>query len=302
MFKEARAAYKAAKKKNAAEYNDKLSRDAVLGSAEQPAQVRGVPPQPYCRACEIAAHNPRPTVHDTGVTRPSNARNRFHSATQKLRAVSAFQQSGHKRRQRRLADDPTALHADAINKDDFDGTPAKPSLRESKTLREIQTLLSRAQTVIARETKCAGSTVSATTKHLKQNPEAMAAVTAALAEASKLAASMGPKALTALKIAFPAAFALMASPQFLVAAGVGIGLTVVAVGGYKVVKRVRLARATARQAEKERIEARDSGGDGDDVILLVELQPESGPRYCDHTPEQRQNGIRDGDTLGNAAR
>lgn len=115
----------------------------------------------------------------------------------------------------------------------------------------------------------------------------MAAVTAALGEASRLAASMGPKALTTFKVAFPAAFALMASPQFLIAAGVGVELVVVAIGGYKVVKRVRARKAIARQMEKERI---DAHGD-ENVMILFEPQIPSDHGHCDHTPKQRRKGL-----------
>lgn len=82
-------------------------------------------------------------------------------------------------------------------------------------------------------------TASETIAHLQKNPNAMAAVALTLAEISNLVTKMAPSALTALKTAAPAVWALLASPQFLIAAGVGLGVTVVMFGGYKIIKRIQ---------------------------------------------------------------
>ncbi|KAI9762438.1 MAG: hypothetical protein M4579_000414 [Chaenotheca gracillima] len=108
------------------------------------------------------------------------------------------------------------------------------------------------------EANCLQHSVSATISSLQRNPEALAAVALTLAEISSLAGKLAPGALTALKGSFPAVIALLASPQFMIAAGVGVGVVVVALGGYKIIKKIK-----ARNAEKEEpmAELQEIGGD-----------------------------------------
>lgn len=89
------------------------------------------------------------------------------------------------------------------------------------------------------EANCLQHSVTTTIESLQKNPEALAAVGLALAEISTLARKMAPGALVAMRGAFPAIFALLASPQFLIATGVGVGVVVVMLGGYKIIKRIR---------------------------------------------------------------
>ncbi|KIW04421.1 uncharacterized protein PV09_04693 [Verruconis gallopava] len=89
------------------------------------------------------------------------------------------------------------------------------------------------------EANCLQYSVTTMVEHLQKNPDALAAVALTLAEISNLAAKMAPGALGALKSAFPAATALLMSPQFLIAAGLGVGVTVVMLGGYKIIKRIK---------------------------------------------------------------
>lgn len=56
----------------------------------------------------------------------------------------------------------------------------------------------------------------------------------------------------ALKGSSPAVFALLASPQFLIAAGVGVGVTIVALGGYKIIKKIKAKNAL--EAEEARMD------------------------------------------------
>ncbi|KAK8196096.1 hypothetical protein M8818_007249 [Zalaria obscura] len=81
--------------------------------------------------------------------------------------------------------------------------------------------------------------VIATIENLQKNPDALAAVALTLAEVSNLASKMAPGALMAMKGAFPAAVALLLSPEFMIAAGVGVGVTVIALGGYKIIKKIK---------------------------------------------------------------
>ncbi|MCJ1387573.1 hypothetical protein MMC18_000416 [Xylographa bjoerkii] len=89
------------------------------------------------------------------------------------------------------------------------------------------------------EAKCVQYSVTAIIANLQKNPEAMAAVALTLAEISNIVTKMSPGAVMAMKGSAPAVFALLASPQFLIAAGVGVGVTIVAFGGYKIIKKIK---------------------------------------------------------------
>ena len=111
------------------------------------------------------------------------------------------------------------------------------------------------------EAHCLQYSATATIEHLQKNPDALAAVALTLAEISTLVRTMAPGALTSLARTFPAAVALLASPQFLIATGLGVGVVVVALGGYKIVKRIQDQRAMEKEgrllempAELDRIE------------------------------------------------
>lgn len=121
------------------------------------------------------------------------------------------------------------------------------------------------------EANCLQFSVMTTIDNLQKNPDALAAVALTLAEISNIAAKLGPGALTALKGSFPAVIALLASPQFMIAAGVGIGVTIVALGGYKIIKKI--------QSSNEENAMLVAGGpvkaiDGpEEPAVLDELQP-----------------------------
>lgn len=107
---------------------------------------------------------------------------------------------------------------------------------------EVNGLVSKVKSLLE-EAECAQHSATATIAHLQKNPDAMAAVALTLAEISNLIAKLAPAALTALKTSAPAVFALLASPQFMIAAGVGIGVTIVMFGGYKIVKQIQTAQS-----------------------------------------------------------
>ena len=88
------------------------------------------------------------------------------------------------------------------------------------------------------QANCAQYSVKAVVSHLQENPDAMAAVALTLAEISNIASKMAPGVLMTLKAGAPAVFSLLAAPEFLVAVGVGVGLTVVMFGGYKIIKKI----------------------------------------------------------------
>ena len=89
------------------------------------------------------------------------------------------------------------------------------------------------------EGNCLQHSVTAIIDNLQKNPDALAAVALTLAEISNLASKMAPGALMSMKGAFPAIIALLASPEFAIAAGVGVGVTIIALGGYKIIKKIK---------------------------------------------------------------
>ena len=107
---------------------------------------------------------------------------------------------------------------------------------------ELKGLVNKVKKLLE-EADCLQYTASATISNLQKNPDAMAAVALTLAEISNILAKMAPGALLALKGSAPAVFALLACPQFLIGGGVAIGLTVVAFGSYKVIKKIKANRS-----------------------------------------------------------
>ncbi|KAL3421757.1 hypothetical protein PVAG01_05913 [Phlyctema vagabunda] len=110
------------------------------------------------------------------------------------------------------------------------------------------------------EAQCLQHSATTIISSLQANPEAMAAVALTLAELSNLVTKMSPAILTALKSSSPAAFALLASPQFLIAGGVALGVTVVMFGGFKIIKKIQ-AQAEARKDSMRMEEAMVFEGD-----------------------------------------
>jgi hypothetical protein len=94
-------------------------------------------------------------------------------------------------------------------------------------------------TMLLEEANCLQYSVTQTIDNLQKNPEALAAVSLTLAEISAIVGKMGPGVLLALKGSFPAVAALLLSPQFMIAGGVAVGVTIVALGGYKIIKKIQ---------------------------------------------------------------
>jgi hypothetical protein len=99
------------------------------------------------------------------------------------------------------------------------------------------------------EAHCLQHTATSIIAHLQENPDAAAAVALTLAELSTLLTKMGPGFLAAIKGGSPAVFALLASPQFLIAAGAAVGVTIVMFGGWKIVKRIQQSKAAQADAQ-----------------------------------------------------
>ncbi|KAF2250168.1 hypothetical protein BU26DRAFT_425758, partial [Trematosphaeria pertusa] len=125
--------------------------------------------------------------------------------------------------------------------------PPLPSRRyDDGELREKASKL----TMLLDEANCLQHSVTAMIDNLQKNPDALAAVALTLAEISNIVGKMGPGVLTVLKGSFPAVVALLASPQFMIAAGVGVGVTIVALGGYKIIKKLQAQKDGERAMEE----------------------------------------------------
>ena len=122
---------------------------------------------------------------------------------------------------------------------------------------EFKSLVQKVKRILE-EADCLHYTATAMIASLQKNPDAMAAVALTLAELSNIASKMAPGVLTAMKGSAPAVFALLASPQFLIAGGVAVGVTIVALGGYKIIKKIRAKNALEEPIMDEMLEI---GGD-----------------------------------------
>ena len=138
---------------------------------------------------------------------------------------------------------------------------------------ELNGLVGRAQWLLE-EANCVHHSATQTIAHLQKNPDAMAAVALTLAEISNLAAKMAPAALSMLKTAAPGIFALLASPQFLIAAGVGIGVTIVMFGGYKIIKQIQSGGASVDTAKQPPPVGGPTGQPPDSMDDMLEFDPE----------------------------
>jgi hypothetical protein len=125
------------------------------------------------------------------------------------------------------------------------GAPVRYNPPGETQQQELSSLVTKAKMLLD-EANCAHHSVKAIVAHLQKNPDAMAAVALTLAEISNIASKMAPGALMALKTGAPSVFALLAAPEFLIAVGVGLGITVVMFGGYKIIKKIK-----AKNGEKE---------------------------------------------------
>ena len=126
-----------------------------------------------------------------------------------------------------------------------DGTVSRSANREE----ELKPLVSKVKRLLE-EADCLQYSATAIMTSLQKNPEAMAAVALTLAEISNIASKMAPGALMALKSGAPAVFALLAAPEFLIAGGVALGVTVVAFGGYKIIKKIKAKNALEKENAK----------------------------------------------------
>jgi hypothetical protein len=128
-------------------------------------------------------------------------------------------------------------------------------------------------TMLLEEANCLQYSVTQTIDNLQKNPEALAAVSLTLAEISAIIGKMGPGVLLTLKGSFPAVAALLLSPQFMIAGGVAVGVTIVALGGYKIIKKIQADNAEKAAAAPIPMAARGRVDSGAGLNQLDELEP-----------------------------
>ncbi|KAK0362292.1 hypothetical protein LTR91_019629 [Friedmanniomyces endolithicus] len=119
--------------------------------------------------------------------------------------------------------------------------------RKYDTEVELRSKMSGLQALLD-QCNCVQHSVTAIIENLQKNPDALAAVALTLGEISTLASKLAPGALMSMKGAFPAIIAILASPEFAIAVGVGVGVTIIAFGGYKIIKKIK-AKKEARMLE-----------------------------------------------------
>ncbi|KAI4866015.1 hypothetical protein F4820DRAFT_272371 [Hypoxylon rubiginosum] len=122
-----------------------------------------------------------------------------------------------------------------------------PAYKAAQKERKAMSLMEKIEQLLT-EAQCLHHTATHIIQHLQGNPDAAAAVALTLAELSALLGKMSPSFLAVIKGGSPAIFALLASPQFLIAAGVTVGVTVVMFGGWKIVKRIQEAKEAEANA------------------------------------------------------
>jgi hypothetical protein len=123
----------------------------------------------------------------------------------------------------------------------------QPHLSAAEREQELTASMSKLDKLLL-EAHCLQHSATAIIGNLQSNPEAMAAVALTLAEISNLLTKMSPSIIGLLRSSSPAVFALLASPQFLIAGGVAIGVTVVMFGGFKIIKKIQADAEIKKEA------------------------------------------------------
>jgi hypothetical protein len=267
VWKEARAAYK--------------SRKAEIKASRRPQEVRPLearPPSPPQRALEaLSLSDGDHQRRDGHATRRSKTTSKRSGARRTTRAAPPGLDRGltdsalHDAVYAHPADPPEFVRppgemarrstgpggrprASSFDEHLAYGDLPPPPAPAGETEQELRGKMSRLNQLLD-EAQCLQYSATATIEHLQKNPDALAAVALTLAEISAMVTKVAPTALTSMKLAFPAVIALLTCPEFLIAGGVAVGVTIVMIGGYKIIKHLTSGRQ-----------------DPDDVAELHELQ------------------------------
>lgn len=143
----------------------------------------------------------------------------------------------------------SASTGDMENEPEPAETPPLLPKRKKNDVGQLTVEVSKLQMLLD-EASCVQHSATETISGLTKDPARFAAVACSMGQISKIVRKMPPGTLTALKGAFPVVVALLLSPEFMIAAGVGVGVTVIALGGYKIVQRVKRKTADKAIADK----------------------------------------------------
>lgn len=229
VFKEAKAAYRERKAEIKAE------RDAAVKEKELSKSINALRIDDDTRSqtshrSKASKSSRRPPLERGHTDAPRSSRHRFE-------ADLNGQDSHGKEIARRHSDQPRAKTADVDMDLAYGDVP--PPLPDTQIEElELKEKASKIEMLLD-EANALQYTATAIIENLQKNPEALAAVSLTLAEISALVTKMGPGVLMSLKGSFPAVAALLLSPQFMIAGGVAVGVTIVALGGYKIIKKIQ---------------------------------------------------------------
>jgi len=161
---------------------------------------------------------------------------------------------------------------------------------EAQRQKELSSLVLKCK-LLLEEADCAGHSAKAIITHLQKNPDTLAAVGLTLAEISSLASKMAPGTLGIFAKSAPAVIALLASPQFLIAVGVSVGVTVIAIGGYKIIKRIKekTASSTDDTTNADQAYGDAYGPEADEAIDVQELDRIE--RWRRGIPDEEQRSV-----------
>lgn len=264
VFKEAKAAYRERKAEIKAE-RDAVVREKELTKSVKTLRIDDDDTKSHASHRSKASkahkakstHGGRPTM-ERGYTdsfyandSPRSSRHRFEEDLN-----GAGREAHNKEIARRHSDQPHGTSIERISRSnsapidmDLAYGDVPPPLPESKyDDMELKEKASKIEMLLD-EANALQHTATAIIENLQKNPEALAAVSLTLAEISAIVGKMGPGVLMSLKGSFPAVAALLLSPQFMIAGGVAVGVTIVALGGYKIIKKIQSNNAAEPPAQ-----------------------------------------------------
>ena len=236
---------------------------------ERPAIERGVSDSFYTNSASLREHG-------RSSHRPSSLRQEVNEDPRAGELVRRHTDMDYMRLGDRSPRSPPKSRSASLDNIDMDLAYGElpPQFPESKFNDEIElrAKMSGLQ-VLLDEFNCFQHSVTAIIDNLQKNPDALAAVALTLAEISNIVSKMAPGALATMKGSFPAAVALLASPEFAIAAGVGVGVTVIALGGYKIIKKIKAQKEGSLLLEAgERKEPATSEGEVDSLREIDRIE------------------------------
>lgn len=267
MFTEAKNAYRARKAELQAERNAKIAeKEAQRARAMQALAIDDSRSVGTRRSGRSRHHSVKPhhrSRYEQDLEEDADGDYRFHRGLPRRRTDMEIAVKEPRHMANRSKDDSNIDKDLAYGECNAVGLPIPPPDNDES---QLNSLIDKAK-MLLEEADCLQHSATATITHLQKYPDAMAAVALTLAEISNLVAKMAPGVLTALKANAPGIFALLASPQFLIAAGVGVGVTIVMFGGYKIIRQL-----TGAKPENDNTKAIE--GPADNVEQMIELNPE----------------------------